>query len=29
MDGKFDLQSKPGKGTTVTITFEYSDSIDL
>ena len=29
MYGKFDLQSKPGKGTTVTITFEYSDSIDL
>lgn len=29
MDGKFDLQSKPGKGTTVTITFEYSESIDL
>jgi two-component system, cell cycle sensor histidine kinase PleC len=29
MDGKFDLQSEPGKGTTVTITFEYSESIDL
>ena len=29
MDGKFDLQSKPSKGTTVAITFEYSESIDL
>ena len=29
MDGKFDLQSKPGKGTVVTITFEYSESIDI
>jgi len=29
MDGKFDLQSKPGKGTTVTITFESKESIDL
>lgn len=29
MEGKFDLQSKPGKGTTVTITFEYRESLDL
>ena len=29
MDGKFDLQSKPGKGTTVTITFECRESIEL
>lgn len=29
MGGKFDLQSKEGRGTRVTITFEYSDSIDL
>ena len=29
MDGKFDLQSMQGKGTTVTITFEYTKSIQL
>ena len=29
MDGKFDLQSKPDKGTKVTLTFEYSDSIKI
>lgn len=29
MDSTFNLQSKPGKGTTVTITFGYSESIDL
>ncbi len=29
MDGKFDLQSTPGVGTTVTITFEYTESIEL
>lgn len=29
MDGKFDIQSTPGEGTTVTITFEYSESIEL
>lgn len=29
MKGKFDLQSKPGKGTIVTITFQYSDNIEL
>jgi len=29
MDGNFDLQSKQGEGTTVTITFEYTESIQL
>ena len=29
MDGQFDIQSTPGEGTTVTITFEYSESIEL
>lgn len=29
MGGKFDLQSKPGKGTKVVITFQYSDYIDV
>lgn len=29
MGGKFDLQSEPGKGTKVTMTFEYSETIDL
>ena len=29
MNGKFDLQSKPGKGTKVTLTFEYTDSIEI
>lgn len=29
MNGTFDLQSKEGKGTRVTIVFRYSDSIDL
>ncbi len=29
MDGKFELQSTPGVGTTVTITFEYTESIEL
>lgn len=29
MDGEFDIQSKEGKGTKVTITFNYSDSIEI
>jgi two-component system cell cycle sensor histidine kinase PleC len=29
MNGKFDLKSAPGKGTTVTIEFEYSESIEV
>jgi two-component system cell cycle sensor histidine kinase PleC len=29
MDGQFDIQSIPGEGTSVTITFEYSESIEL
>jgi two-component system cell cycle sensor histidine kinase PleC len=29
MSGKFDLKSSPGKGTTVTIEFEYTESIQV
>ena len=29
MNGKFDLKSVPGKGTTVTIEFEYNESIQI
>jgi len=29
MNGKFDLKSAPGKGTTVTIEFEYNESIQI
>lgn len=29
MGGEFDLKSKQGKGTVVTITFEYSDAISV
>lgn len=29
MNGKFDIRSAPGKGTTVTIEFEYSKSIEI
>ena len=29
MNGKFDLKSTPGKGTTVTIEFEYNESIQI
>jgi len=29
MNGVFDLQSEPGKGTTVTLTFEYTDCIGI
>jgi len=29
MSGKFDLKSSPGKGTTVTIVFEYTESIQV
>lgn len=29
MNGKFDLQSFPGKGTTIILTFEYTDSIGI
>lgn len=29
MGGKFDLKSKPGEGTTITMTFKYIQSIDI